>query len=727
MVRFTASFAQNRIKSTTMNKNKSKLLSPHADFSLEIPWKSAPFLRIAPALVAGIVVGLYYNYDIWATKIVLLLCAVAYCALLGVKPNVAKYTHVILLNLCCFLLGFEFLVAHTPLHSPSFFASKLGSSSALLVQIVEPPQKKARSYKLLVKVKNSSDTSFNTQKATGKLLINLKICEAAQNLEYGDFLQISAQSIVPVKPTNNEYTFDYRDYLAKKGVYHQAYLDSLSWKKIGGVSAKNPFKIAYNLQKKFVAAMATYLKNPDYVGLLSALVIGYRSDLSPEITQAYSDTGTIHVLSVSGLHVGIIYFLLQGIFDFIFRKNTSKSRITKAFGVILGLFAFTFVTGLVPCVCRASFMFALVVAGKASSKNISMYNSLAATFFILLLINPYYLVDVGFQLSYLAVLGIVFLHKKMYNLMYIENTFLRKIWNLTCVSFTAQTATLPLTIYYFHQFPNHFWFANLLVIPLASLLLLLGIVLMLVSWWSVVATPVAWLTNLCLMFNDWLIHTLQGLPYAVTQGLFITKYQIYLWFLVLIGLILAAIYKYKTWLWASLLGVFLLSITQFIELKNAWKQQSLLVSNATKLSITTVICGEKAIFWVNDSLPKLENLQFLGLKNYLNAHHITSYKYENWANHQYTAVINGKRILNLTRKNKRWQYAKQAMATDILLVSGNVWLDTARIKAVFAPKLVVFDGSNAQGYCKKNQALLNKAAIPSFFVGNGGDYQLIDQ
>ena len=214
-------------------------------------------------------------------------------------------------------------------------------------------------------------------------------------------------------------------------------------------------------------------------------MFGYKEDLDDEWLEAFSKTGTIHVLAVSGLHVGIIYLLLSGIL--LMRRSNGRSLKLKSAVILLCLFAYCLLTGFAPSVSRASIMFGVVIVAKAFQRRSNIYNTLSFACFLLLVVSPYNLYNVGFQFSFLAVVGIVYYTDTFRKWVPVSSYLGDKVVTLLSVSVAAQITTFPIGLYYFHQYPNLFMISNLIVIPCITVILYLGILFLLVMCWRVFA------------------------------------------------------------------------------------------------------------------------------------------------------------------------------------------------------------------------------------------------
>ena len=199
----------------------------------------------------------------------------------------------------------------------------------------------------------------------------------------------------------------------------------------------------------------TNIKGDKELGLAEALLIGYKDDLDKTLVQSYTNTGVVHIIAISGLHLGLIYWLLVQLLKPLQRRKYMKWL--RPVIIILGLWLFSLLAGAQPSILRSAVMFTCIVIGETIAKKTSIYNSLALSAFGLLCWNPYWLWDVGFQLSYSAVLSIIIFMRPVYNLLYVKNKILDFFWKINAVTIAAQILTLPLSIYHFHQFPVYLY------------------------------------------------------------------------------------------------------------------------------------------------------------------------------------------------------------------------------------------------------------------------------
>jgi competence protein ComEC len=333
----------------------------------------------------------------------------------------------------------------------------------------------------------------------------------------GDILLFGDRPAEVGRPLNPG-QFDYGTYLFNKGFSGTLYLRTSP---IALRPVHESFRPFYALQcwrEKAIEIFRQFDFEERELGVVSALVLGKRELVDPDTRSAYANAGTVHILAVSGLHVGIIYLFIA----FVLAKGLpgKKLKLTRLLITLLLLWVYAGITGLSPSVLRAATMFSFIALGRHVGKFGSIYNMLGVSAFVLLLANPFLIKEVGFQLSYLAVAGIVYIYPKVFPLLSKGNWFWDKIWALLVVSFSAQIATFPLSIYYFNQFPNYFLLTNLLVIPLATVILYLGILTILGSWIPFIGSILALLLKTALKFLNDVIFFSSALPNATTTGLY---------------------------------------------------------------------------------------------------------------------------------------------------------------------------------------------------------------
>jgi competence protein ComEC len=318
--------------------------------------------------------------------------------------------------------------------------------------------------------------SVNQKQAIGKILIYNKKDNPTQ-LKPGDVVLFESQ-LQSVPKNLNPYQFDYANYLANQHIFHQVFLKPNDFKIIGNQSTFASF--THFTREKLTSSFHHLNWKPETQAFINALLFGQKNHLEQETLTSFTDAGVMHVLAISGLHVGIIYMFIA--FALKPLKRYKKGRLIELLLTLFLLWSFAAITGFSASVSRAVTLFSIIAIGRFWNKRSSVYNSIAASALLLLLVNPNFIFDIGFQLSYSAVLSIVLFQPFFERFYFSKNKISRYVVDLILVSVAAQIGVLPLSLYYFNQFPVLFLVANILVIPLVTLLLLLGVLTLILNF-----------------------------------------------------------------------------------------------------------------------------------------------------------------------------------------------------------------------------------------------------
>ncbi|MCD7973236.1 MAG: ComEC family competence protein [Candidatus Azobacteroides sp.] len=383
------------------------------------------------------------------------------------------------------------------------------------------------------------------------------------NLQPGEELIICA-SIKPPEENKNPTEFNYAFYLKQQGISGISYIKENNYFKTRKQIPFNPRYKALQCRKKLLDIFDTLPLDKDEKAILSAITLGYKNDLTPEIKNTFSVTGASHILAVSGLHVGII-FMFTGFLLSFFQRNNLKTRLIKYTFIILILWGFAFITGLSPSVIRATCMFSISLIATILNKRNSTFNSICIAAFCMLLYNPYYLFDVSFQLSYSAVASIVILNPYLQKLIPVKQRFLSAVWSLVTVSITAQAGTFPFVLYYFHQFPTYFILTNLLVIPLTYLILINTSIILIAEF---IGGNFHILKDILVYIVTFLktgVSTIEYLPGASFRNIWIHPLEVLTLFLIIINLVYFLLKKRIWGIYFFLIGISGLLISTIIK------------------------------------------------------------------------------------------------------------------------------------------------------------------
>lgn len=442
-------------------------------------WNRAPFIRLIIPFIFGVVLEIQNDelVDFSLPLFLIFTCAFIIGAIYNFKNNLIQSAKIVgtLLLLAIFFGGYNYAWFSRSIHYNTHFSHVAENQAIYKGVIYEPPQEKSRSVKAFISI-HEIESNGESKACIGNLLVYFQKSDDALNLQYGDEIVFSANPN-EIKPPDNPAQFDFKSYLKNNDIYHQAYIKEGTWQRLNTNQANQLKYFAFQSRRKLLKILDSTIDDEENLAVGSALILGYKDRLDPEILRSFSSAGAMHVLAVSGLHVGIIFIVLQALFKN-FGKRRTELKIVKVAVMLIALWLYAFITGMSPSVMRAALMFSFIVVGQNINRSTNIYNTLSASAFLLILFDPHIVVKVGFQLSYLAVIGIVYLHPKLYGLYNPKNWLVDKVWSITCVSCAAQLATFPLGLYYFHQFPVYFFISNLIVIPFATGILYTGILLL---------------------------------------------------------------------------------------------------------------------------------------------------------------------------------------------------------------------------------------------------------
>lgn len=446
--------------------------------------------------------------------------------------KVYHYKHIIglLFHFFFFSFGCWLSILHYAPGHPHYFCPIPGDF--LLIKIANEPLQQNDITRFEARVLQVYPTGVNKKttpkskgylgiQCTGHLLVALKTDSLhPASPRYGELYLIPAKYKTPDPPFNPG-EFDFKSWLSRKHIHQQTFLRQQQLVLCGENKGNPVIRFSLALRQRQLAVYRKLIKDDEAFAVAATLLLGYRSDLSADTLSAYSKTGTIHALSVSGMHVGIIYLVIEWALQLLNRCRGLK--IVKAVLILLLIWCYTVLTGCSASVLRSAIMLSAFVVAKSWNKNTNSYNILAFSAFVLLLSEPQLLWDAGFQLSYLSVFGLICLQPKIQGLLRIKWKFLEKLWSLICLSLAAQTTTFPFSIYYFHQFPVYFIISNLFIAVPMTLLMYLGILVLLlrIQW---MAGIFEWL----IVFTNRGLHFLSQLPYSTADGIWINKTELVL-------------------------------------------------------------------------------------------------------------------------------------------------------------------------------------------------------
>ncbi|WP_323757407.1 ComEC/Rec2 family competence protein [Roseivirga sp.] len=665
-----------------------------------------PFIRFSAAFILGVVVYHYchewIDINFWLPSTLFVLYV-----FLAIRNSLRfQYLLSVLALTILFCCGFLRLKEHRIDNSPDHLLYINQQIETYRAVIYEEPAMKANSINVRLQVTDVLAEQW--QAASG--YVNAYVSkEAGAKLQYGDVLLVKGAPNLTEAPANPG-EFHFKNYLVYNNIFHQQFIGE-DFQLLGSDLPwwKWPIAASIRIRNQCAELLKARISDPDARGVLLAITLGVKDELDTELQTSFSAAGAMHVLAVSGLHVGIIYGIIVLVFKRI-KLNTWKRRWWMAVISIALLWCYAFITGLSPSVLRAVTMFSFVAIAKAKNTNSSIYNTLAASAFVLLCWNPYLIMSVGFQLSYLAVFGIVYLQPKFYGLFDIHNLWLDKVWAISCVSLAAQIATAPLSMLYFHQFPSYFLFSNLFVIPAAFAMLVMGLSVLALGAIPYMGEAVGWLTETFVRMVNALVHWVRWLPGSTMDGIHLTTGETWLIYgVILMLIILMAERQFKYMIW-SVAFCALFALSQI----NHWKSYEnaeFSVLNVSGESVLDFRVGNKSKLVADTSFSlNLDRIQFhlepkrqLAGSSLLPSEDQLELVIEDLNGHQ-LIVFEGQRIFKLNQKIK--VEFERPVEVDYLILSNESVYDLADLDGKFEFQELIIDKSNRKFLSDKltNQA-----------------------
>lgn len=688
-------------------------------------WTPYALVRVALVFAAGIVFGLYFP-ELFPIQPVNLLfaCLVVGFTLLAYlkwKGRLRRVNVGFVGVITLFLAGYINVYYSTDYHRADHFIHDRDTITHYKVLVAKQSQEKENSWKVEAEVQAVQHEDNSWVPRSGKVLLYFSEKNYAQPFQYGDVLLLSGNP-EELKEPSNPGEFDYKKFLTYRKTYHQQFLRQGDASKIGHTPSSSI--IAYSIMAREWAdrALKENVHGKQEQATASALVLGVTDGLDNDLISAYAATGSLHVLSVSGLHVGIIYWLILLLFSPL-NKTTKGKWILAIFSVFV-LWGYAFITGVSPSVLRAVTMFSFVALARPWGQKTNIYNTLAASAFCLLLYEPYLIMSVGFQLSYLAVVGIVYLQPKLSRLWEPKAWLWDQIWQITCVSVAAQAATVALGLLYFHQFPVYFLFSNLFVIPLSFVVLVLGIVVVFVSSFAPVAAALGFLLQWTIWFLNYGVFKMEALPWSLIDNVYITTFQCWL----LMGAILCVVLLFElrktTYLVAASLLIVVFAAFQWIHFNDNIHQKKFIVYNVSGHSAWDVMDNGQVYFFSDSMLANnRDKIRFHirpnrlrnGVGDIYSGHEQVFVKTLNGCR---LIVWNGLRILQLEENNFT---VPDNFQVDYVLIGENAIYNTKSLSALKFEKLIL-DSSNSFYFAERLLKDAQAAGIPIHSVQHHGAF-----
>lgn len=680
-------------------------------------WHNYPFVRIILPFIFGILIAIQFGIQI---PYVLLIFFFLICVLLTYFTYFRTYKLRFLFgySFSFLMLGFGNICANSFLEIPSIPNTE---SAFVKAVIIEPPSEKERSIKLILKA-NSIKNSDAIQEFDCKILAYIAKDSSSLALKLGDEIVFKSRINTPNAPTN-PHAFDYKKYLAFKRIHYQTYIRNDDWHLLDN-GRGNKLKLwADQIRSFLIQKLKDHKFEKAEMGVASALLLGYDEILDPETRNEFANAGAMHVLCVSGLHVGIIYLVFSSLLNFL--KRNKNGILIRTLVLLSIIWLYAFITGLSPSVLRASTMLSFIIIGEGMKRKSNIYNSISASAFLLLLINPLMIMEVGFQLSYAAVLAIVSIYPILSKRIWIKNKFLQKIRDILIVSLAAQIGTFPLAIYYFHQFPLYFLLTNLFVVSFAGFIIYLGFLFFILSSIPYVNEFAALLLKYSIKVLNAFIGFIDSLPSTSISSLVFSLLAVALVYVLIISVFRSILLKNKVWFCSLMLSLILLLVLMLNRNFIVKQNKQIIIYDAGYNTALDFINGNRSyIMFDEDIEPRMEsfmaksNWVYNGIK-YVQRFQIDSidnYKSEHLMKEKLIMQFYDHKILILDGSKKCGFEGN----FDLMVLTNNPKLSIREIDSLYAPEQIIIAKSNYKS--KQRKWEIEESETPLWFIAKQGAF-----
>ncbi|MFN0015751.1 MAG: ComEC/Rec2 family competence protein [Saprospiraceae bacterium] len=689
--------------------------------------RQIPFLRLIIPWLAGTAAGAIFDVPIPGMKYGLMAGAIVLLLLANWRFT---YRFRWAFGACAFALvfatGFWLANQHDERRQAAHFAG-VCPNAELFTGIVSDAPVKGTRLKIRLRVQSAGISTDSVQACTGNILLLVSPTAEAERLRYGDRIWFRG-AVRPTESAKNPHAFDYGRYLHFQNIHYTAFVKDSAFGLVSTGHGHAIWRAAFHWRERLLTVLHEHFPDQDEYAVASALLLGYKEDLSEDLRASYAETGSMHALAVSGTHVGLMYaaflFLLQRM---PWRGNTRRWGETGV--VLIGIWAFTLLTGATASVMRASVMFTCFLLGKAIRRNASIWNIIGVSAFLLLWLNPYFLFDAGFQLSYAAVAGIIVFYPMFQKTLPRPPKWANLGWSILLIGVAAQLGTLPLSLYYFHQFPIYFWLAGWVVVVGGAVFLWSGSVLVILD--AVAPVPAEWLGWLLyqmLWAMNWAVQAIQHLPGSVVSGIWITGWAATALY-IFIGLLTGATQMRSPRLLLSALGVLaLLGIGRAVREVCICGQREVVLYHQNRRLIVDFFDGRQLMTW-SDSVDTRRERFAAQTNRWANGTHSntrppptfeTPYLGTNLLIRPPFAQFYGLKMVVLEHAGQLPESVPSAIHVDVLVLRNNAKIRLAESLQYFPCRLVVFDATNSPWQIERWQTECHSLGLPFHNVRENG-------
>ncbi|MDR2836869.1 MAG: competence protein ComEC family protein [Bacteroidales bacterium] len=663
------------------------------DFSIIDELRKFPYIRLTIPLIIGILVGLNFQISLYFS-ILLFSIALIFFIFINFKKK-KQYTILVGISINVMILALGLFLVQNSLTSGKIDKiEELNKENGLLLgEISDSPKVKEKIITLNINI-IAIRSDKNWLSSSGKTILYIVKDSLSEKLSLGNIIAFNPK-LQEIENSGNPEEFDYKKYLSYNFINTSAYLETNDWHLVDNQNNTTKKYEILKFRNKLINLLAKSGLENDELAVMSALALGYSNDLSAEIKHNYSSAGAMHILAVSGMHVGIIFGIITFIFSFI--KHKKFQPIITILSITI-IWFYALLTGLSPSVARSALMFLIIALGKFQKNKTQTLNAVAFSAFILLIINPLNITNIGFQLSYIAVIGILIFQQPFQNLYTPKTKFGNWIWSLTCVSIAAQIATAPICIYYFHQFSNYFLLTNYILIPVSTIAIWLCVIVYTFSWWNWATLLLGKILSFVIKVMNYSTNFIDNMPFSVTENIYINLSQTIILYLIIITIFMFFFItkKYKH-LIISVIGMILFFAINLFQTLTTKDQKYMIVYNINKVTAINLIDNQNNILFANFENLDKNKIEY-SVKN-------------NWLK----KGLNSEKYINL-------YFDKKNLLSNIVTINQKNIFFKQKFIGFEDYKIFILD----ENFEQKNMINLDKADVDFIIISNSPEIKLAD-
>ena len=685
------------------------------DFSL----RKIPLLPFLTAFAIGIWLEYCFNYTL-RLLLLLYIVSVVICFVYSLLSShirfAARYVYATVLLLAFVVAGALVLYKNNP-ENNRHFAGNFTDVPAYLIRLNEPLTQKPKTYK--------SAGSIERILVNGKWLhtksdafIYFRKDSTANELGIGSQIVVT-KKLQGIANNGNPGEFDYAAYCHRNGIYFQSFLNKNEYAVLPENNATFWETSLNNTRQWIIRQIDKNVPDAEARSVAKALLIGYRGDLDKDVLQAFANAGVIHIIAISGMHL----ILIGGIFIWLLSplKRLKHGRFMHTCIVLMIVWAFTFIAGAVPSITRAAVMFTVLLSANLINRKYTIYNALAFSAFLLLVINPYNLWDAGFVLSYAAVLSIVLFYTIIYKRIYFQNKILQGLWNLVAMSLSAQIITLPFVLFFFHRFPVLFLLANIVAVPLSGIILYIEMLMIMLAFVPPVSLFTGRIVQVLILLFDAVTKFIGNVSFATIDFADITIVQMALLFIAMTGLYFLMAARYRngfTLFVACLAGCIIIGLAKYIRQDG---QQKIVVYNVARHYVLDVVQRHHLQSFSDTLFDNVSDEYNYTLKPARQHFNVVSDTSQLAAHAHFPVIEYGNKRLFVLDKNSA-TLTDAAGNIDVVIVSKNRYIDFVKMKQRFPTAVFVFTNENSLWKIEKWKSACDSLHLHSHSIPRQGAF-----